>query len=193
MWPEDELYTPWLEANAAQRTGLERELCLRIKEHAEIVVWRELNENEPDLVQDIVMTVFQHLPDFRREALFSTWMHKIAENKVHQEIRRRQRYRRRFVEEPNPNDGDNDEGREHWRVENPPDTVFEIDNGRLRNELTRNENILLDFKYEGMTDHEIANRFAITVDAAESRWRRLRTKLQKMVGYERRENATRGD
>jgi len=193
MWPEDELYTPWYEADRTQRTDLERELLLRIREHAEIIVWTKLQENSPDLVQDIVTTVFEHLPDFRRESLFSTWMQSIAQNIVCQEIRTRQRYRRRFVEEPQPNNDDNNERQNDSRVENPPDTVFEIDQGRLRNELTRNENILLDFKYEGMTDREIAQRFGITVDAAESRWRRLMTKLRKMVGYERRENATRGN
>src|SRR5437868_3395896 len=94
MWVEDELYARWRLAHETQRPELERKLLGALRAHAEIAVWQELQENNRDLIQDIAAAALAGLPQFRGDSECSTWVHRIALNKVHEEIRRRSRERR---------------------------------------------------------------------------------------------------
>lgn len=42
-----------------------------------------------DLVQEIFLAMFKSLPNFRREALFSTWLYRIAQNHIAQFFRQK--------------------------------------------------------------------------------------------------------
>ena len=175
VWPEDTVYEQYRNANERQRPALERELFHCVKRHAETAVYHKMGERIPDLVNEIVNSVFKRLVDFRGEAKFSTWVHRFALNKVKDEMRRRCRYRKVFDEKTTVDDADNN----RLLNESPEDWFLSADVDRLREGLSRSEAILFDMQREGMEDSQIARMLGKTTEAVESRWRRLKSKIRK--------------
>jgi RNA polymerase sigma factor (sigma-70 family) len=189
-WPEDAIYAQWQDADESQRSSLEAALVPSVRRHAEIVVWRKLREQNPDLVEEIVTGVFKHhLANFRGKSLFSTWVHSIALNKFKQELRSR-RVRREVIDDAT-NVDDADQNR---RLEGKPqEWIPSVDLDILRDGLSDEERILYDLKRKGMTDRQIASMLDKSPEAIESRLRRLIRKLQEKTRATRRKNGDCGN
>lgn len=71
-----------------RNVGRVHALCLRIA--------RDRSEAE-ELTQETFVRVWERLGSFRGESAFSTWLHRVAVNVVVAELRRRGRWRQRFV------------------------------------------------------------------------------------------------
>jgi RNA polymerase sigma-70 factor (ECF subfamily) len=178
------VYEQWRDADESQRPDLEAKLFEPITDHAEIVVWTKLGENNRDVIGDIVLGVMKGIRKFRGDSQFSTWVHQIALNKVIDEIDRRSRERRMFADIPGldaDEEGDMRVRKEPPDLVEPPDLAARVDAERLIEPLREDERALLELKCKGYTDEQIATILRITLDAAESRWRRLRHKVRKNV------------
>jgi RNA polymerase sigma-70 factor, ECF subfamily len=70
-----------------------RELCARYVDGIyRLVAARLASEHDAeDLVQEIFLAMYKALPNFRREAQFSTWLYQIAQNHIGQFYRRKSR------------------------------------------------------------------------------------------------------
>ena len=71
-----------------KHVGRVHALCLRMT--------RERSEAE-ELTQETFIRVWERLSSFRGESAFSTWLHRVTVNVVVAELRRRGRWRERFV------------------------------------------------------------------------------------------------
>jgi RNA polymerase sigma-70 factor, ECF subfamily len=71
-----------------QHVGRVHALCLRMT--------RDRSEAE-ELTQETFIRVWERLGSFREESAFSTWLHRVAVNVVVGELRRRGRWRERFL------------------------------------------------------------------------------------------------
>jgi len=72
-----------------KHVGRVHALCLRMT--------RNRSEAE-ELTQETFVRVWERLGSFRGESAFSTWLHRVAVNVVVTELRRRGRWRERFIE-----------------------------------------------------------------------------------------------
>jgi RNA polymerase sigma-70 factor (ECF subfamily) len=73
-----------------QHVGRVHALCLRMS--------RDRSEAD-ELTQETFVRVWERLASFRGESAFSTWLHRVTVNVVIAELRRRGRWRERFVDQ----------------------------------------------------------------------------------------------
>jgi RNA polymerase sigma factor (sigma-70 family) len=184
MPSENETYEQWRSAPEGERWELEGRLFQQVVGHALAVVWTKLQEPNPDLAQEIALAVFRNLSNFKGESKFSTWVHAIGRNKVKELIRNRVRWRkifeqnvllRREEEEQEVNPTVIEEAGE------APDFDTPILVDELCEGLSQRDALLLRCKYELMGSDEIAAILGTTREATDSRWARLRPKLQEKL------------
>ena len=181
MSDENELYEQWRGAAEGERCDLETRLFQKVLRHAKAVVWIGLHERNPDLAQDIALAVLRNLSGFRGDSKFSTWVQAIAERKVDEELRKRIRRRNVFDERKvvvtNPEE-EEVVGAVH------PTELPDFDSGIAFGEIcrrlpTEEDAMLLRCKRDGMSSVEIAARMGISQEAVDSRWARLKPRIQK--------------
>jgi RNA polymerase sigma factor (sigma-70 family) len=184
MSDENEVYQKWLGTPEAERAEIEEQLCALVKKHAQAVVWNMLQENNPDLAQIIVAAVMTKPGAFRGEnnSKFSTWVHAIAENKVNEELRNRTHYRAVFDEKVAVVSDPDEESDSHALEIVPavsPDLVGPIAFAEFSDSLSHEDAALLRHKKEGLSSKEAAEKMGTTVEAIDSRWARLKPKLER--------------
>ena len=176
MPTEDELYESLKDAGPEERPELERQLFAQVQKHARAVVWIHLGECRREAVEDLeqeIAAAALRFQDFREESLYSTWVHSIAKRKAWEEIRRRTRGRRVFDENAEFDEEDEEFGEE------PPDHTVALTLEHLGEGLSDEEKALYEAMLEGKDQNEIAAQLGIGPEAADSRRRRLREKLQR--------------
>ncbi len=82
-------------------TDLERRFAEILRENENrifnMVYWQIGNyEDARDLTQDIFLAVYRHLPKFRGEARVSTWIYRIAQNRIRRYLRKH-RFRKLLI------------------------------------------------------------------------------------------------
>jgi len=171
---EDELYAQWRHAPGADKPDLEEKLFNEVLKHDTAVIWGKLGESNHDLAHDIASDTIKNLGKFREQSKFSTWVQGIAKKKILHELRTRVRRRRVFDEQA---DYEKELGKR--KLDASGDIEASILLEGIRRGLTSNEGLLLDAMIERLNTAEIAEKFGISEDAAESRQRLLRKKLIK--------------
>lgn len=190
-WEENELFQQWLEADPASRGDIEPKLYAAVKRHAQAVLWKQLNEPTPDLLDEVANAVMTQLAEFRRDSKFSTWVEGIARRKAKQYIRGRVRARRVFDErvavvESHSTD---DYGEPHVREVTPsvvPTLDSEISAQQFRKGLSTEDAAVLRGKEEGMNSKDVAKAAGTTVEAVDSRRARLKRKARKFFAPRRK-------
>lgn len=171
---ENELYEQWRDASAEEKPKLEQRLFDLVLKHAARVIWVDLQESNHDLAHNVASDAVRSLGTFEGESKFSTWVHAIAKKRILHELRTRTRRRAVFDEHA---DYEREVGRTTF------DASGDIEAGillkQMKKGLTSNESLLLDAMIEGLSTAEVAEKFGISEDAAESRQTRLRKKLIK--------------
>lgn len=174
MPSEDELYDRWAQAPPEERSEIERQLVHEVQKHARKVIWLKLEEENPDLVQEIAAGAMR-LDRFSGGSKFSTWVHGIAKNQIKEELRSRKR-RRRVIDE----NIEFDEENEAFAAE-PPDQDVGIALDQLGEGLSEAEAAVFEAMVEGKDQNEIAAELGIGAEAVDSRRRRLKEKLRKKI------------
>ncbi len=145
-------------------------------------------EEALDIVQETFLAAFRKLPEFRRDAQFGSWIHRIAANFALMHIRRR-KVADRF-EEPMDETGESFNANGHWEIfptgmwgRRADDLALD---GELREKLIAAvENLpevhravfmLRDF--DGLSYDEMASALETTVPAIKSRLHRARLALR---------------
>jgi len=151
-----------------------------------------MTRSEPDaaeIAQDTFLSAYQHLPEFRGEAAFGSWVHRIAANNALMRLRH-QRVRDLVVEEPvEPEFTDRGSLAEY------PETDWSrrADDKVLDDELRRAIQLATDGlaegyrevfllkDVEGMSYEEISEMLGISVPAVKSRLHRARLGLRQAI------------
>ncbi len=140
-----------------------------------------------DAAQDVFLSAFRHLAEFRGESALSTWLLRIAANNCLNRIRRRGLRAGREVFAGDFDDGDgagfNPPGPDQVR----PDRITEVREigALLEKALARLDVdtrwLLLLLDVEGFTNEEVAELAGIPVGTVKSRVHRARMALRKML------------
>jgi len=151
-----------------------------------------MTRSEPDaaeIAQDTFLSAYQHLPEFRGEAAFGSWVHRIAANNALMRLRH-QRVRDLVVEEP-----PEPEFTERGSLAEYPETDWSrrADDKVLDDELRRAiqqatdglaagyREVFLLKDVEGMSYEEISEMLGISVPAVKSRLHRARLALRQAI------------
>ena len=173
MWPENELYEKWRNAERDERVELEKQLYCAFKRCAGWVVFTKVGTGDPGLADEIAGDALRALPTFEGRSQLSTWVYSIATRRCNGALRqivprRRIIDAREFDEEHYPREG--------------ADPTTRIALNEITESLTDEENRLLKLMWERRDQNEIARELGITPNAADLRRRRLRRKLKKFLG-----------
>lgn len=148
------------------------------REHASHVfaVVRRLAGDEQlaeDLSQDVWIRAFERLDQFRGDAGFGTWIHRIARNLALSELRRR---KRRPDVEGEASHGDSSP---------PPDDAV-INRRMLEEALERlpdgYREVLVLHDVEGLTHAEIAETLDVAVGTSKSQLHKARARMRELLG-----------
>lgn len=180
-WLEDELYEQWKQASAEERPAIQEKLAECVRDHLKKAVIKKYNMRDEDVIQNATMAAIEHIEDFEgRDAVFSTWSHQIAFNKAVDEIDRQRLERERFVSIEALR-GDREGEHAAWDPPDPDrplDLVTSIYYQRKLERLTARERRVWDLHQRGHSEKEIADIMGSSIDAADSRLRAARKKLQ---------------
>ncbi len=158
-------------ATDSNRLDLQYGLIKSLEKYARKIVWLTLHETRPEIVNEAVQYVLAHLTDFKGDSKFSTWVFAVVRRLCFRELQHKITRKETVFSDF-----------KDYQVEAL--ATYELDGDakitldRLRKSLSQEENFLIDLKLQGHTYAEIAAQMAITVAAAESRWRRLCEKLR---------------
>lgn len=151
-----------------------------------------MTRSEPDaaeIAQDTFLSAYQHLPEFRGEAAFGSWVHRIAANNALMRLRH-QRVLEVVTEDPaEPEFTERGSLAEYPETDwsrRADDKILDDELGRAIREATdslaegyREVFILKDV--EGMSYEEISEMLGISVPAVKSRLHRARLALRQAI------------
>lgn len=133
----------------------------------------EAGDHMDELTQDVFVQAWRKLGDFRGEAAFGTWLHRIAVNRCLAHRQQAGLARRRYADDPEPLE----------RAPAPrrsPELRLDIEAAiaALPEGMRR---ILVLHDIEGFTHEEIAERFGIAVGTSKSQLHRARLALRPLL------------
>jgi RNA polymerase sigma-70 factor (ECF subfamily) len=151
-----------------------------------------MTRSEPDaaeIAQDTFLSAYQHLPEFRGEAAFGSWVHRIAANNALMRLRH-QRVRDLVVEEPaEPEFTDRGSLAEYPEADwsrRADDKLLDDELGQAIQQATDGlaegyREVFLLKDLEGMSYEEISEMLGISVPAVKSRLHRARLALRQAI------------
>jgi len=151
-----------------------------------------MTRSEPDaaeIAQDTFLSAYQHLPEFRGEAAFGSWVHRIAANNALMRLRH-QRVRDLVVEEPAEPEfterGSLAEYPETDWSKRADDKLLDDELGEAIQQATDTlpegyREVFLLKDVEGMSYEEISEMLGISVPAVKSRLHRARLGLRQAI------------
>lgn len=152
---------------------------------------RMLSDREEalDVSQEVFISAYRNLENFREEAQLSTWLFRIAANRCLNRIRQRTARASRETRFPEPDNGDGNSGetRHPAPEEGSPSRIAEnaelgeILSGALTRIDPDSRRILLLSDVEGFTNEEIATMLEIPIGTVKSRIHRARMALRKIL------------
>ena len=160
-------------ATDSTRSDRERGLIKALEHYAKRIVWLQLRQDRPEVVNEAVQYVMAHLADFRGDSKFSTWVYSVVQRYCYRELQLKINSREAlFSAFPDFKV----EGLASYEL----DGHARIDLDRLTKTLSKEQRNLINYKLQGYTSAEIAQLLKISTATVESRWRRLCTKLRKL-------------
>jgi RNA polymerase sigma factor (sigma-70 family) len=166
----NEAFAAYISATEADRSDCERSLIKALQKYAKTIVWQQLHEDRPDLVNEAVERAFHSLKSFEGRSQFHTWVHVIARRVCYSELTKK--IRRRNTEIPLSEYQDDT----FASYELDGDARMTLD--RIRRSLSPDENELIELKLQGYSNPEIASRLGVSTSTINGRWHRLCVKLR---------------
>jgi RNA polymerase sigma-70 factor, ECF subfamily len=151
-----------------------------------------MTRSEPDaaeIAQDTFLSAYQHLPEFRGEAAFGSWVHRIAANNALMRLRH-QRVLEVVTEDPaEPEFTERGSLAEYPETDwsrRADDKILDDELGRAIREATDSlaegyREVFLLKDVEGMSYEEISEMLGISVPAVKSRLHRARLALRQAI------------
>lgn len=140
-------------------------------------------EDAEDLLQETFLKAFQHLPDFREDSRFYTWIVRIAINEGLMKLRKRRTSKEVSVDEPSNDDGDV-MPREFadWRP-NPEQELERVEMETILHNAARSlpatfRTVFFLRDVEGLSTEETAEMLNLSVGAVKARLFRARLRLR---------------
>ncbi len=158
--------------------ALEQQFAEILRENEErifnMVYWHIGNyEDAQDLTQDIFLAVYRNLPKFRGEAKVSTWIYRIALNRIRRYLRR-QRFRKLLVPL---------ETLRGHPTQDPPTLppAYQALHRHLRQLPEPFRTVIILFYFENLSIREIAETLGVAEGTVKSRLNRARQMLQERL------------
>ena len=181
----NDLYEQWRTAPEDGKQSLEGEIYKAACRRASPLVRRGFPRGNPDLMEDIATEVVCELDSFHGESKFTAWINGIARRKTAEALRKLVREKRVFdlqkavVSDPKPKNENGQCCRGEIAPKSTPDFDARILCREVKELLSERDTILIDYKYNGLSDGEIAGKEHISKVAVQSREARLRRKVEK--------------
>ncbi len=170
-------YTPGMDPAA-----LEQQFAEILRENEErifnMVYWHLGDyEDARDLTQDIFLAVYRNLPKFRGEARVSTWIYRIALNRIRRHLRR-QRFRKLLV----PLEALWDRGNP-GPTQDPPTLppAYQALHHHLRQLPEEFRTVVILFYFENLSIREVAETLGVAEGTVKSRLNRARRMLRERL------------
>jgi RNA polymerase sigma-70 factor (ECF subfamily) len=188
--PDSKLVLRLKECSARERGELFEPLYLRHGAAIHALCLRRTHnaEDAQDALQETFITAVTQIERFRGDALFSTWLHRIALNKCGETLRRRRRRLR--LEQPPPYESRDDSSFDSVVDSGPSplDVASDKDlNGRVRaavDQLPRWLRSAVQMRYfDQLAYEEIAVAMAVPVGTVKSRLYRAHRTLARELGH----------
>lgn len=174
-YPENELYSLWRTSTGPERDQALIKLVKSLEKHAYSVCWQKIpdHKNEiPWVVGEAVWRAVASAPDFRGDAKFGTWFHRIALNECNRLLKVRRRAKDEVsIEELTLND--------KLPVASDPSASILAD--ELLADLTEDDKLLIELEQDGVSSEEIGKILGIEPGTARIRWFRLKARLRDLL------------
>jgi len=184
---DDELIRSTLAGERGAFAALVRRHERRIESTIRGVMGNIGREDLADIAQDILLLAFRALPSFRGEALFSTWLTRIALRHCYRESKRRRRRATMFFGFGETRR--DDEAPVEGRIAAPGSTDRDIIADERRGEVTRAlyalpeefRTVLVLRVVEEMSVEEVAAALEISTGTVKSRLHRAKDKMRELL------------
>ena len=155
-----------------------RALWTRHAPHVDVVV-RRLVGHDPDLAadiaQDVWIQIFRALPNFRGDAKFGTWAHRIAVNRTLNALRRTRRLAALEVDVEDDSASVEPEAERAMLAASIEEAAAKLSPGA--------RTVFLLHDVEGFTHEEIAAQLGITAGGSKSQLFKARVKLRVLLAH----------
>lgn len=143
-------------------------------------------EDAEEITQDVFLSIYEKLSEFRKDSKLSTWIYRITINKSLDYIKAKKRMKRLafFTSLYHDKTG---ELKSEFSDFNHPGVLMEQREAlekifRTINELPdRQKTLIILMKIEGKTEKEVANIMCISIKAVESLFQRAKSKLSEKL------------
>ena len=155
-----------------------RALWTRHAPHVDVVVRRLVGHDADlaaDIAQDVWIQIFRALPNFRGDAQFGTWAHRIAVNRTLNALRRTKRLAAIEVEVQDDSASVEPEVERALLAASIEEAAARLSPGA--------RTVFLLHDVEGFTHEEIASQLGITAGGSKSQLFKARAKLRVMLAH----------
>jgi RNA polymerase sigma-70 factor, ECF subfamily len=171
---QNELYKAWVESIGTDKQKVAEEaLVASLRVYAAKICWKLLRDSNPDVVNTACYQAIKFSHQFKGDAKFTTWFHKVVENLCTSHIRKKKRKAEVSFDDLTNKQVQQLPTREHTEVG--------VILGDIVSKLTKEEQEFLRMKQDGHSDEEIGEVFNISPVGVRVRWMRLRKKLKEQL------------
>lgn len=164
---EQEIYQAWVgESTPEGKAALEEQLLEALARHGHAVVWLEMHDRRPEIVNEALYRAFRGLKKFRGDSKVSTWFHTIVVNICKRE-RKREGMRREV-----PLEAASGEAAGAWA---------EYDTEKLFGVLSNEDKEFAERKLQNIPDDVLAEHYGLSNAGVRTRWHRIKKQLLKSL------------
>lgn len=162
---QESLYRRWKET----RSEVDQEALARsLWRYASRIIGTMRGVEDRALASDIVAAAFRREPQFRGDSKFTTWFYRLAYNLILNAIR-------------------DEKARREWSLDCYPEPEvtetpeLSILLEQLSKRLLPQDRLILQGKFEGTTDAELAAELGMGIEGVRSRWKKLKKRLRQQL------------
>lgn len=167
---ENIVFGEYCKADGEPKERLELELHKMLLAHAMSVCWLQLKDYRPDIANFCVQKAFQKMGNFRGDAKFSTWFHRICLNACTSSLRDK------IKQAEVPLDAVGEKGQDQEGA-----LLAKLQIERIREALSDEDRELLDWKLQALDEVAIAKMTGLTTSGVRTRWSRLRKRILRQL------------
>lgn len=165
---EQEIYQTWLGASTPEdKARLEDQLLAALSRHGHAVVWLEMHDRRPEIVNEALYRAYRGLKKFRGDSKISTWFHTIVVNLCKRERKREGRRREVPLEAASATRAGE---------------AVSYDVGKLFESLNPEDREFAERKLANIPDDALAEHYGLSNAGVRSRWHRIKKQLLKSLG-----------